>query len=177
MKNLFENVNGFNHRLKYAMKFVYELSEGELVNSSQYKLINKIVDTYKVAPIFLCLDKQEIVTQGQGFFEVAVPFKGTNDLFLYKPSMCSSNCPTGSLRKLPEVYIDISIGEKSVKDVQSELDDRLEDIAKWLKWINIDARLFNENLENKVREGIQDRVQAIKHKDYIISSIGIPLRS
>jgi hypothetical protein len=110
-----------------------------------------------------------------GFVEIAVPFEGDPDLFLYRASTHSLSPPVARIVG-GEVRLRYEAVDQKQGDVESKLQKDLDNIAKHLSWVRGDVTAFNGSLENKARNAVKHRKERVLKHEGMVASLDLPIK-
>jgi len=106
---------------------------------------------------------------------IAIPFEGNGELFQYKPSTFTSAPPYGKIveQEIHLIYEMVEHGEEKLN--QMYLRD-LNEIKKYLNWIEHDVSRFNKELESLVRQLVSRRKEKLLKDMKLVASLRIPIK-
>ena len=170
---LFSNECVLSNKICNATNSFNCLSEDDIINPAEHQVVNSIVDTYKVDPIFLDVGGKKIESSSINCITVSIPFKGTSELFLYKHRyQYEVTRPLGKLdidTSKILITVDINDGVYTFESVNRYIDDQVSLIIECMDKVNDDARIFNESLEKIIKIHTHNKRQAIIRKNTIVS--------
>ena len=106
---------------------------------------------------------------------IAIPFEGNGELFQYKHSTFTSAPPYGKIveQEIHLIYEMVEHGEEKLN--QMYLRD-LNEIKKYLNWIEHDVSRFNKELESLVRQLVFRRKEKLLKDMKLVASLEIPIK-
>ena len=106
---------------------------------------------------------------------IAVPFEGDGELFQYKPSTSTRNPPCGEIRgqEIRLIYKTVNHDAEKLKQMYQR---DLNEIKRYLQWVNHDVSNFNKELESFVRQFVAQRKKKFLDDIGLVSSLGIPIK-
>ncbi len=105
---------------------------------------------------------------------IHMPFSGSKDLFSFRASTFSmGGVPQFTVYK-DEVVFKLEIDEKD--DYKRDLNNRIGEIKKHIKWINSDVTTFNKELSSYIGTLINTRkINVLKYKE-MLAGLDIPIK-
>lgn len=180
------------HKEEELMKEIESYNSNKLLNTSIEDLTNYFVEKYSISPIEI-LEDEIYVDQEETEVDVRndkliladyitgtkitlhIPFKGDAELFKYKPSQFTLNPPRGKVRD-NLVLISVSVTEHDTESVQKELDNRLNDIKKYIENVKDDIKPWNKSLYKKAKNKIEKRRKKLLKDRKLAANLEFPLK-
>jgi len=114
---------------------------------------------------------------------VSIPYSGDPELWRCQPSTFTTAPPRGAMRKPNSDgigYLDIIIERPSdaldQDRLKSDLDREINEIKKYLGWINKDVEQGNQDLLRHIKQHIENRKERLKKHSIVAESFNIPLK-
>ena len=104
-----------------------------------------------------------------------VPFDGEGDLFKCQPSSYTTAPPRAKIRQ-GELHICYTKTDHDVERLKVEFEREVNEIKRYLEWIDNDVAAFNASLRNKAEARIKYRCEKMLKDQGLVASLGIPLR-
>ena len=101
----------------------------------------------------------------------SVPFTGSRKLLWYHPSSYTSELVYGSISD-GRIVVDIENAAGNDEPFQREFDSWYVNMEKWLEGANSQANSFNKSLSGRIKNRIDERLQAIRSADDVGSALG-----
>jgi len=192
LRNLFESQK---HRIIREI----EAYEKKLIDVKAEELTNYLIDKYSLqAPILHDEDKYiareeeaDVDVSGdpmRAVFDrsrptyikgisitIAVPFEGDPNLFYFSPSTFTYNPPRGDVVG-QEIHLSYTKTEHNPDELNKEITRGINDIKKYLEWVNRDVGNFNSSLEPLIREAISKRKAKLQKDVDLVTRLGIPVK-
>ena len=106
---------------------------------------------------------------------IAVPFEGDGELFQYKPSTFTLNPPRGEVVG-EEIHLIYEMVEHNAERLEQEYQRELNEIKRYLEWVEGDVNAFNGLLAQFVKQLISQRKKKLLDDLGLVSSLGIPIK-
>lgn len=106
---------------------------------------------------------------------VAVPFEGDGELFQYQPSTFTFNPPRGEIRG-QEIHLIYTAVDHDAEKLKQMYQRDLNEIKRYLEWVNRDVSNFNKELESFVRQFVAQGKKKLLDDIGLVSSLGIPIK-
>lgn len=108
--------------------------------------------------------------------KITIPVKGDTDLFHAKPNTSTSSPPRALINKdsLQLIY-EIPSGGSNEPDINGMINRTLRDIEEYLKWIENDAKIFNNSIAPIAESIITRRRELLLKNQHRIESLNIPI--
>ena len=106
---------------------------------------------------------------------IALPFEGNGELFQYKPSTFTSNPPRGEIVG-QEIHLIYQMVEHDAEKLKQTYKQDLEEIKRYLEWVDHDVSNFNKELKSFVRQIVSQRKKKLLNDMGLVSSLGIPIK-
>ena len=172
---------------------INSLDENRILNTSEEDLCNYFVKKYKVE--VLQIDESQIQSDyGDAEIDVShrwdygrtqsvtgtsitfyIPFTGDPDLFKLQPSTYNWNPPSADVRDNEiEMIYDRTTSEAT--QIAGEFKSELENLKKYLEWVEGDVTSFNSSIRETASQGIKVRREKILRDRDLVEKIGFPLR-
>ena len=103
-----------------------------------------------------------------------IRFKGDSDLFNYEPSSSTTNPPVGYI-KGDELVVEI-IRDNDSEYVKTKFERNLNEIKRYLSWIDIEITQFNSELDSRTEREIRFRRDKLIKDKKFVSDLGYPLK-
>jgi len=182
-----------------SMKKEIESYDGNrLLNTSETDLIDYFVKKYSIQPINLLkenmyVDQEEVevdvshdrsrilLDERKPYYvkgtkiTLFVPFEGEEDLFDCLPSSFTTNPPRGYIQS-NILRISISTTNHDSKSVQKNLNKELNNIEKYINWIDKDIKPWNESLTKKAKGMIDSRRDKLLKDRELIDELDFPIK-
>ena len=100
-----------------------------------------------------------------------IPFTGNSELLMYRPSSDTSDAVCGQVSG-GYIVVNIANATGDPKPFRREFDSWCANMEKWLEGANDQARLFNNLLPYRIKDGIDARVNAILSDEGVVSALG-----
>lgn len=203
-KHLFSNGDlstWLERRMAEAREAAASIEPDAVLATPEANLVNELFDRYRADPPHLRLDEryaeppQDVqidVSQGPRRvvsgrsrpvyvagtrLVVHVPFDGDPELFHLMPSTRSSVLPSGEVRGEELLVSDeLPADDPRVENLPNRLEQRLEEIERWLAWVAADCARFNERLRDEMRAAVLARKQKVLRDRKIEAALRIPVR-
>lgn len=106
---------------------------------------------------------------------ISIPFNGNSELFYYQPSTFTLSPPNGKVVG-QELHLIYKMVEHNVEELKRAYQRDVDDIKKYLQWVNQDADAFNSWLKSSVKEIIAKRKKKLLDDLGLVSALGIPIK-
>ena len=149
--------------------------EDEILNSSE-TVATRLSKKYSLKEVSVNKDKKTIekskIDQQRKELTISfyIPFTGNVELLKRHPSSYTSGSVYGKI-KGDKIVVDIENAYSDPKPFQREFDSWYDNMKRWLDGANGDARSFNDLLPQRIKSRIDERAQAIRSSDDIISAL------
>lgn len=117
-------------------------------------------------------DEYEIKEENENAVNVRIPFKGHSSLFYRRPSQYTLNPPRGDTQE-SSLIISYDIGHRDKDKFQKEHSKNIDDIKKFLGWVESDVNRHNEWIMANTRKLIDERVKNIKERKEFIKTLDL----
>jgi len=174
----------FEHRKLELKREVEELNSNYILTVSEEDFCQYLMAKYSLRPPRIHEDKIYVYDQKEVDDDVsikgvqvtiAVPFEGDGELFQYKPSTFTLNPPCGEIRGQEILLIYETVNHDAEKLKQMYQRD-LNEIKRYLQWVNHDVSNFNKEFESFVRQFVAQRKKKLLDDIGLVSSLGIPIK-
>ncbi len=181
-------------------KEVYSLDSNYLLNVSEEDLVAALVEKLKL-DVPKLLDKQiyvydsgeakiDISRDPNRYFidrtspyyvtgnktTISVPFEGDIDFFKIRPTTWSTGGnPNGEIVG-NEIRLNYEQFEVNSDALKGQYEKAISDIKQRLEWLDNDVRVFNNSIEQIIRQHISERKSKLLASNNMIASLGLPVR-
>lgn len=194
-RELFSEFEEKKHNIKEDIE---NLNEDLILNNNLIELTSKLYKNYKFSEIIL---KEEEITsdsfekeinlrdyprfsayydQRNSYYKKPcycfnIPFIGNTEDLYKTPSNWSTYYPKAIVNsnKLTIYFIDVYSNTEEDK-IKEELEKQLEDIKKWISWLNSDFNKYNTELKNEIELRLNDRKKQIIIRKDKAKKLGYP---
>jgi hypothetical protein len=178
---------------------IYRLNDDYILNVNEEDLIKTLVEKYTLNPPILKIDKKYqlpskeidvdvsweygkfILNRNEPFYikgtqiTVVIPFEGDEELFYYQPSTFYTIIPQGVIYN-NELHLNYEVTNHDPDTLKREIDQDIQRIQSYLKWVENDVNNFNNSLENYIRNLIKTRKEKLLKDRNLVSSLDIPIK-
>lgn len=188
-----------------AQEKVDAIPQDQFLSSEDSVLIDHVYSDLKILPVELYDDQKEMDTAETKVdvshdpmrfvrsnspcyvpglkITVSIPYSGDTELWHCQPSSFTSAPPIGAVRKPNREgigYLDIIFEQPSdaldQKRLKSDLDREINEVKKYLGWINRDVEQGNQALRGHIKQHIANRRERLKKHSVVAESFNIPLK-
>lgn len=175
-----------------------EYSENKLLNTSPRDLAEYFAEKYRIEPLEILEDEVVVDPQDQKVdvshdrrrsirnrstptyidgtvTEVILPFRGDSDLFYCVASRRSMSPPRGTVRE-GNLQYSITRTDHAAEKVRKDIQNWIRDLKKQASSIAEDLNPWNEKLEEKARDRIEERRQKLLKDREFGEALGFPLK-
>ena len=104
-----------------------------------------------------------------------VPYEGDKELFKCRPSTFTLNPPRVQVSEREILFI-YQLTSHDAEAVKKQFSRELEEVKKWLSWIEKDVTPFNVQLKGKVDGRITSRREKLIKDQGLAANLGFPMR-
>jgi hypothetical protein len=104
-----------------------------------------------------------------------VPFEGDKDLFKCKPSTFTTTLPSAKVTD-GQIAFEYVITDHDVEKVKAQFKHDLEEVKKYLGWIENDVAPYNNQLKGNARSCIDARREKLLRDQGLVANLGFPIR-
>lgn len=188
------------HKKLEIKEEIYKLDEDYILNVSEEDLVRAIVKKYTLNHPVLKLEEKYllepkeididarhydygrfILNRNEPFYikgtqiTLVIPLEGDEELFYYQPSTFSTIIPQGVIYN-NELHLNYKVTNHDSDLLKREIDQDIQRIQSYLKWVENDVNNFNNSLENYIRNLIKTRKEKLLKDRNLVSSLDIPIK-
>lgn len=112
---------------------------------------------------------------GKLLLEISIPFVGNRQLFKCRPSSYTLSPPLGDIG-ISEIRLHYEIADRDPDSIKKRYTKDIEDIKKYLQWIENDLNSHNDWIKNNARKYISERKKDLLQDQVFLESIGLPIK-
>lgn len=112
---------------------------------------------------------------GKLLVKISIPFVGDRHLFKCRPSSYTPNPPLGNLGE-SEIRFHYEIADRDPNSIKRRYTKDIEEIKKYLQWLEKDLNSHNDWIKNNARKFISERKKDLLRDQVFLESIGLPIK-
>ena len=137
-----------------------------------YREVNKDVSG---DPMRLILDRSVPHCVKATEITFSIPFRGDQNLFKFRPATHTLNPPRGQIRG-KEIQLIFTRTDGNADAVKAEYQQGLENIKKYLGWLEESTSDFNSKVGQQVQGLLKQRRQMLSATEDMVAAIGMPIK-